>query len=236
MITAAALVPHPPLLLAGIGGGHDPLADLRSVCVEAVRSVVVGAEEMVVVGGDDTSARHDMARAVDVRRFGTTAPRLATRGLPLSLGVGARLLDEAGWTGPRQGHTLAWDADAARVDALADSLVDSSADGVTARPARIGVVVLGDGAARLDPRGPGALDDRAIDLEETLAKALADGDATALAELDPTLAVELMVLGRAALGFLGALALRQSAEPRATLLHREEPFGVGYLAATWLFG
>ena len=227
MITSAALVPHPPLLLAGIGGGHDPLFDLRSACVEAVRAVAVGAEEVVVVGGEDTSARHDMAGGVDVRRFGTTSPRLASRGLPLSLGVGARLLDAAGWTGPRQGHTLAWDADRAQTDALVGEVV--------ARPARTGVVVLGDGTARLDVRGPGALDDRAFDLQETLAKALVDGDATALVELDHALAVELMVLGRAALGFLGALALRQPAEPRATLLHREEPFGVGYLAATWLF-
>lgn len=232
MITAAALVPHPPLLLAGVGGGHDPLADLRSACVEAVRTVVFDAEEVVVVGGDDTSTRHDMGGGADVRRFGTTAPRLATHGLPLSLGVGAMLLHEAGWTGPRQGHTLAWDADTARIDALVDELVDEYG----ARPAPTGVVVLGDGTARLDAHGPGALDDRAFDLQETLAKALANGDATSLAELDPALAVDLMVLGRAALGFLGALALRRSAEPRATLLHREEPFGVGYLAGTWLFG
>lgn len=227
MIAGAALVPHPPLLFRGLGGGHDPLADLRTSCVEAVRAVVAGAEEVVVVGGHDSSARHDLAAAADVRRFGTTSPRLAVRGLPLSLGVGARLLDEAGWTGPTQGHALARDADAALVDRLADE--------VAAGPARTGVVVLGDGTARLDHRGPGALDERAFDVQETLAKALTDGDATALVELDRHLAVELMVLGRSAFGFLGALALRQPTEPRAMLLHREAPFGVGYLVATWSF-
>jgi hypothetical protein len=72
-IRAVAVVPHPPLLIVGVGGATDPLADLRASCLAAIRSLGPGP---VVMIGDRGS--------------------LATSGQPLSLQVGSWLAAEAG--------------------------------------------------------------------------------------------------------------------------------------------
>ena len=239
MISAAALVPHPPLLLRELGGAQDPVADLRAACLATVRAVVAGAERVAVVGGADTARRWDPTAEVDVRRFGAARPRPAGASpppspppspplsLPLSLGVGVRLLAEAGWGGPVVAHSLAWDADGAALEALAVELA--------AAPGRTAVVVLGDGSARRGERAPGYLDERAFPFDDAVAKALADGEAAEIAALDAGLARELMVTGATAFRFLGVLGRQQERRPEAALTFRDDPFGVSYLAATWLF-
>ena len=227
MIAAAVLVPHPPLLLRELGGTHDPVPDLRAAARAAVRDLVRDVDVVAVVGGADVTRGWDPAAGAAVRAFGTTSARPAGEALPLSLGVGARLLAEAGWTGPVALHAVAWDADRAVLDDLAGAL--------TGQDARVGVLVLGDGSARRGEKAPGYLDERAFPFDDAVAKALADGEATELADLDAELAAELMVLGAAAFRFLGLLGLRQASRPDATLTFRDDPFGVDYLVATWRF-
>ena len=226
MIAAAVLVPHPPLLLRELGGTHDPVPDLRAAARAAVRDLVRDVDVVAVVGGADVrrlgpgGRRRRPCLRHDVRRP-------AGEALPLSLGVGARLLAEAGWTGPVALHAVAWDADRSVLDDLAGAL--------TGQDARVGVLVLGDGSARRGEKAPGYLDERAFPFDDAVAKALADGEATELADLDGELAAELMVLGAAAFRFLGLLGLRQASRPDATLTFRDDPFGVDYLVATWRF-
>src|SRR5690606_27296029 len=93
VITAAAVCPHPPLLLRELTGQHDAAAELRAACRTAVDRVLHGAEHVALIGG---------APAVP----GTTRPDLAG-GLPWSLRVGLRLLDDAQWTGPVELHPVA---------------------------------------------------------------------------------------------------------------------------------
>ncbi len=123
--------------------------------------------------------------------------------------------------------TLPWHADAASVDALAADLAD--------RPDGTVLLLLGDGSTRRGDKAPGYLDDRAFGFDDTVAKALADGDAHALHALDPDLAEELMVLGSAAFRVLGAVASRQGLPARAALTYRDDPFGVSYFVAAWTF-
>ena len=227
MISAAVLGPPPPPLLRELGGAADPVADLRAAAVAAVRSATSGAARVVVVGGHDVAGRWDTGLAVDVRRFGTTDPPPPRPALPLSLGVARRLLDAAGWAGQIELVTLPWHADAESVDALAADLTD--------RPDGTALLLLGDGSTRRGDKAPGYLDDRAFGFDDTVAKALADGDAHALRALDPVLAEELMVLGSAAFRTLGAVGSRQGLPARAALTYREDPFGVSYFVAAWTF-
>lgn len=224
MISAAVLCPHPPLLLRELGGAQDPVTDLREAAVSAVREVVRDARQVVVLGGADDPGTFARDHPPDVRRFGTTGGRTPD-GLPLSLGVGSRLLHEAGWSGPVELLATTWHADDAVVDGLAEQLA--------ARPDGTVLLLLGDGSTRRGDGAPGFLDERAFPFDDALAAALGTGDGRALRDLDAGLARELMVLGSTTLRVLGALAVRQGSMPRAALTYRDDPFGVTYLVATW---
>ena len=226
MISAAVLCAHPPLLFRELSGTQDPAAGLRAAAVAAVRELTTGADAVVVVGGAAAAADWDPALPVDVRGFGTTGARTPSA-LPLSLGVGMRLLYGAGWTGPVELVTAAWHSDDEAVDSLAASLA--------ARPGGTVLLLMGDGSAR---RGgaPGHLDERAASFDAAIAQALAEGDAQALRDLDVPLADELMVSGCTSLRVLGALAVAQGAVLQAGLSYCEDPFGVGYFVATWTLG
>jgi hypothetical protein len=232
MSLTTVLSPHPPLLFRELGGLVDPVADLRAACLGALRAALDdGPEVVVVVGPVDDLGSVDADAAPDVRRFGTTGPPFETlgrerirQGLPLSLGVGRRLLDDAGWTGPIELRGLSVDAGSGELRATARDLVG--------RPGRTLVLALGDGSARRDATGPGTLDERAPGFDARIAAALRDGDAETLAGLDVALAQELMVLGRSTLRLLGELG-RLRDVTRAGVGHDSAPYGVGYLVATW---
>jgi hypothetical protein len=226
VILTAVVLPHPPLLLRELTGAEDVAAGLRNECVDALRSVLsTRPDAVVVVGGAEVTGEWDPRTPVDVASFGTTAARVA--GLPLSLGVGARLLAEAGWAGETRLRAVGWEASADELAELADD--------IAAAPGRLLLVVLGDGSARRSEKAPGHLDERAFAFDDTLARALAEGDAAALEDLDAALASELMVAGRAALAVLGRVCADRP-RPEARLVHREDSFGVTYLVARWHLG
>jgi hypothetical protein len=226
MTRRAVLCPHPPLLFRELAGLVDAAAELRAACRAAVADLVAGASTVTVVGGADAGGPWDPALEPDVRRFGTTgAP--GGSGLPLSLGVGRRLLDEAGWTGATRMHAVAWDAGRAQTDRLARAIADD--------PATDAVLVLGEGSTRRGQSAPGFLDDRAFGFDDALAAALAAGDVQALSDLDAALAEELMVLGRPAVQVLAGVAAATGPVAEAVLDYRDDPFGVTYLVARWRF-
>jgi hypothetical protein len=222
VLVSAAICPHPPLLLPGLTGAEDVGAALRTACESAVREALEAApDRVVVVGAADTTATWDPRTPVDPSPYGgpgvagpTSAPRL-----PLSLMVGQTLLD---WPGDVVLQGVAVDAPPQDCAALGAAAV---ADGRTT------LLVLGDGSARRDLKAPGYVDDRAIGYDEQVTGALSRADAEALSALDPELAAELLVAGRAAWQVLaGALGGRPAA---GRLLHADDPFGVLYLVATW---
>jgi hypothetical protein len=227
VIVAAALLPHPPLLLRELDGLHDSVPELREVAREAVRSVIPGVERVVVVGAADRKGPDwSMGWPAEVHGFGPSAPA-AGAAVPLSLGVGLRLLVEAGWSGPVGQLALGWDE--------ADDDIDEIAGELAGGPDPTALVVLGDGSARRGEKAPGYLDERAFPFDDAVATALAEGDSTALRDLDVDLASDLMVFGRTAFRVLGAVGLRQGGPQQPRLLFREDPFGVTYFVATWRF-
>lgn len=220
-VVTAVVVPHPPLLLRELGGIADPVADLRAACSAALSAALAdGPVGVVVVGPAEPG--FDESAGIDVRRFGTASARTGP-GLPQALGVGRRLLDEAGWTGPTVLRGLLPDAPDDEVSGLARELADS--------PGREVLLLLAEGSARRLASGPGMLDERAPGFDDKLVEALRAGDAETLTGLDVDLARELMVEGRGSFRLLG----RHGAPVNAEVTYAEAPYGVLYPVALWAF-
>ncbi len=208
MIVAAAVLPHPPLLLRELTGLVDPVPELREICRDAARAVLATAPEQVVVVSDDRPWRRPVG----------AGPH---DGRPLGWQVGRRLLDEVGH-GAAEHVTVAADATLAEVEAVARGLRE--------RPGRLCLLVMGDGSACRGPLAPGFLDERAFAFDEMLAVALETGDRAALLGLDPALAAELKVAGRPAFQVLASVF---ADDPEAVLRWRGDPFGLSYFVAVW---
>jgi hypothetical protein len=229
VIVAAVVCPHPPLLLRELSGAEDALHDLRQACRDALHEAFAARPgAVVVVGGADAGGEWEPTRPVDVRRFGTSdAPRVAPAGtgLPLSLGVAKRLLEESGWRGPLRLHSVPWDADGETVARVARDVLDEEGPVV--------LLVMGDGSARRGEKAPGYLDERAFPYDAGIGDALERGDAAALTHLDPVLAADLAVAGRAAFAVLGEVVAAQSGRPEPRVLYSDDPWGVQYTVALW---
>lgn len=219
-----AFCPSAPLLLPAVEGSPTPeTTGLRRACLAAVGAMLASGPDIVVVvaGGAPAGARYgagDVARLrglgleLDMPFAGAPSARPAVAGPEFA--VGAWLLDEAEYGGGRSG---VGPGDLVRVLAEATG--------------RVGVLALADGSARRGVKAPGYLDERAAPFDAAVATALADGDAAALAGLDPAEGEQLLAAGVPvwrAVG--GALAGR----PMSGRLHADvAPFGVGYLVADW---
>jgi hypothetical protein len=229
MIVAAALCPCPPLLAPELTGQDDILPELRAACATAVaRLVGADPDVLAVVGPDERTSPWPADGQLDVAAY---APALARASgttqvdrpaLPLSLGVGARLLDEAGYTGPRVMHAVAETEPAESCLALGRAIAGSAP--------RVAVLAMGDGSARRSTSAPGYLDERAAPFDAAVERAVRDGDLPALASLDPALAGDLLAVGRPAWQALAGALDAVPVEPQ--VLYSEAPFGVAYLVAT----
>jgi len=223
-MTTVLTCPHPPLLIRPLSGTQDVAEELRAACLAALRPVVsAGPAAVVVIGGADQPGPWDVATPVDVRRFGTTGPRTGP-GLPLSLGVGRWLLDEAGWTGPTELLALSWDTSDDDLEALAAGLLTHD---------DVAVLLMGEGSTRRGETAPGFLDERAFPFDDVVADALDSGEGSELRTLDEALARELMVGGRAVFRLLGNLVAPTGRPADAVLDYRDDPLGVSYFVATW---
>lgn len=236
MLVAAAVCPHPLLLVPEIGVGDDARLDaLRAACAAAVGTLAATEPDLLAVVGDAPRPMLFGRRAA-----GTLAPYgvdvAASWGgddtvkptLPLSLTVGAWLLQRATYVGAVEGTGLAATTPADAAARLGRRLAGLSA--------RVGLLVMGDGSARRSIAGPGYLDERAAAFDASVAAALKDADADALLAMDVALAVELMAAGRASWQVLAGAAAASGGGWTADLLYDDAPFGVGYFVATWQRG
>jgi hypothetical protein len=233
MITGAALCPWPPLLVRELTGADPVLPELRAACAEAVAALLRdGPEVVTVVGPGAATASWPGDGRLDVAAFGpgamaadrTAAARTADRPvLPPAPGIGAYLLDQAGYHGER----LIWSVSADEPAAGCRKLGADLAGGST----RTALLAIGDGSARRGPRAPGHFDERAGAFDAEVERAVRAGDFTALLALDPTLARELMATGRPAWQVLAG-ALEGMAGLATEVQYTGDPFGVAYLVAT----
>lgn len=241
MLVAAAVLPHPPLLVPEVAAGAAAeLSDLRAACGEALASVqqAMGPGGDVVVVG--AGARRQTFRPgavgslagfgvpLDVALPGRVASDTsASPTLPLSLTVGAWLMEETGgWDAP--GVTVRAESvprDLASTDAVAlGAQWATSAD-------RLVLVVMGDGANALSTRAPGYLVPGAEEWQSVATAALGSADVDVLAKLQVDDAARFGAVGRVPWQVLAGAA---SAPVHAKLLAMDDRYGVAYVVAQWL--
>jgi hypothetical protein len=229
VLVAAAVCPHPPLLMMGSGRGPDPaLAGVLAACETAIAALVAAEPGAIVVVGSsphpvdsDESAGGTLGEyGVDVRAGG---PDLC---LPLSLTVGAWLLDRSLdlGRGSRRRYVGVPPANAPK------ECADLGAE-LVAGPDRIALLAMGDGSARRTRTSPGPYDPDAVAYDSRVETALATGDVAALLALDQPTADRLWVAGRAAWQVLAGAAAPSAVD--AELLLSAAPYGVAYFVAVW---
>lgn len=247
---AAAVVPHPPLLVPAIAAGAAAsVAPLLAACDAAAADLVAELPEAVVcVGSGTRTRRHPAGSWGTLAGFGVQveAPTHHRRGLPhlpLSLTIGRWLLDRVAWDGPVALQEVAQDATGSECVALGRSLAGEYGPRST-------WLVLGDASSCTEPGTAGPDDQQARAFDASVSAALAAGDVTALAHLDVRAAAQVGATGRAAWRVLAAAAdtdrpnaaeLGRVTEPphatpgarRAMLRYDDAPYGVRYLVASW---
>ncbi|MBY8871135.1 class III extradiol dioxygenase subunit B-like domain-containing protein [Micromonospora sp. PLK6-60] len=234
-LVAAAVCPHPPLLVPEVAGAAAPeLDDLRAACAAALTALLAAApDEIVLVGAGPRTTGFGAADRGSLRPYGVDlavqvgpAPGAGVPdALPLSLTIGAWLVGRADV--PRAAEAVAVDAPPAECVALGARLAG--------RPARrTALLVLGDGSACRGVRAPGYHDPRAEAYDEGVARALAGADVAALLGLDPVLSAALKVAGRAPWQVLAGAVRAAGGDWRGQLSYHRAPYGVAYFVANWV--
>ncbi len=259
MIVAAALCPAPPLLIPALTGAADVLPELRAACLEAVAELIAaGPEVIAVVGPADITRTWEPASRLDLAAFAPARGRGqgtgllpvpqqgappatddGAAGLPASLGVGACLLDQAGYSGERLLQAVAHDEPSQRCASLGASLAGpreagTAEAGGTGRAGgtgqRTALLVMADGSACRGPRAPGHFDPRSAEFDAEVERAVREADLGALLAIDAGVARELMAAGRPAWQVMsGAL---NGSKVATRLRYSDDPFGVAYLVAS----
>ncbi|MFI0960631.1 hypothetical protein ACH4S8_04295 [Streptomyces sp. NPDC021080] len=234
MLVAAAVCPCLPSLglEADVSAPTVP-ERLRAACAEAVAAVLAEDPEIVAVVGpgershlyDESVVRTlgDLGPPGDARHEQCEAGEAPTGRLPMSLDVGARLLRQAGWTGPVRVYELENDR----------SWPMNGEDGVhlAGWADRVGLLVMGNGPTRAGADGSQRPDPRAEEVDAGIAAALANGDVDGFfPNLDEDLARELGVSGRSPWQLLDGADWELT---RHRLLYAEIVDGVSRFVATW---
>jgi hypothetical protein len=235
MLIAAAVCPHPPLLVPEVTGAHGPgapdpgageLRRLRTACRDAV-AVLLGAapDLLVVVGGAGQTAEYPATAGGSLRDFAVPFTVGTDPVLPLSLTIGKWLLAGAASPSP----PVAWQAIASGA-AAADCL--SLWEKLAALAPRVALLAMGDGPGGRARGVPGATNPDADRYDSQVTAALAAADPGALAALDPGRDQELFVAGRPAWQVLAGAA--SAGAFTADLRYAAAPFEVSYYVATWV--
>jgi len=252
VVLAAAVVPHPPLLVPDLAAGAaDLVAPLLVACDRVVAGLLARSPRAVVLIGSGRQTRaHRGGHTGTLAGFGAPSaqpvagsahavgvlPAPDTRavdaaGLPLSLAIGRWLVGRAGWTAV-DGSLLLQEV---AVDAATEQCVRLGTElAAQAGPDSVWLA-LGDGSTRRGPRSPGHDDPRAAGFDAAAVAAFAAGDPAALLALDPQLAAELGAAGRPVWQALAAAVAADRGWPGidARVHYDDAPFGVEYLVADW---
>jgi hypothetical protein len=216
-VTAVGFVPSTPLLVPELAGPVPGEPDVvRAATRQVVEAVLSSEPDRVVVLAACPPPNLNGANPIwDFSGFGLPRPDvLGTWPLPWQLGLGAWLLDDRGYTRPRE-----------YVGTLS-----SAADLGGGRTAYLAV---GDGSVFFADQPPdGAEPDReAFDTEA--ARAVANGSVAALATVAGTTSAAVCATGPAVWRYVAA-AVGDAPVATSRLLYDAAPFGVRYLAGWWL--
>jgi hypothetical protein len=233
MLIAAAVCPHPPLLIPDAAGGAaaeppGPFRKLLAACDLALRSLTATVPDLIaLVGGGPETRDYPPDAAGGLQDYGIDVTVGTGRPvLPLSLTVGRWLLLRAGCDGsgpPVSVHGVSQRAAPAECLALGAA--------IAAQAPRVAVLVMGDGTGRGARDIEGAPDPGAEEYDDEVAEALAAADARWLGRLDPALDDKFLVAGRAAWQVLAGAATGRRMHGRLHCCMR--PYGVTYMVASW---
>jgi hypothetical protein len=254
-LVAAAVCPHPPLIIpTAAGGAAAELDGLRAACVTAVgRLFSAGADAIMIIGTDAKDETFAAPISAEFADFGPIVGGCVGNGgyakstkptTPLSVGIGVWLLEHyktvagisnADW------HDTGFSAAALASDRPSADCFNWGLDlgrrsGTTPEDVAVGLLVMGDGSAKRTDKAPGAFDPRAQPYDRRVARALGAANGETLRRLDHKLSAELMVAGRPAWQAMAGLVAATGRGWTGDLLYDAAPYGVGYFVASWLPG
>ena len=227
-LVAAAVCPHPPLLVPGVGAGASGELDgLRDACDAAVADLVAAEPDLVVaVGAAAVLGPAPEGAWGSLEGYGVEVPVGSGAGastLPLSLALARWLLDRGGVTAATLLSGVETDVSPERCRAVGEALAG--------RAPRVAVLAMGDASARRSLKGPGYLDPDAEPFDADVEHALRAADTEALLAVDPDRAERLLAAGRASWQVLAGAA--GAAKMDGSVTWSGSPYGVTYLVATW---
>jgi len=252
MLIAAAVLPHPPLLIPAIAGGAaGELDGLRQACQFAIGQVIQSNPDVVlVVGGANEPATFEAGAVGSLSGFGLDfAVRLpgtrvtgggqltgasAQQELPLSLTVAAYLLSEASVATAVRGHAVDYRMSSSKAQYVGAELADVNP--------RVAMVVMGDGSACLSVKAPGYVVDGAKEWQQHVDALFAAADFKAMGQLTEVDADRFWVDGRAAWQVLAGAAMSKpsdgaqevgSSKWARDIHYAKAPLGVQYLVASF---
>jgi hypothetical protein len=223
---AAAVLPHPPLLVAELAGGVAAELDpLRAACHQALTAVMEAADLTVVVGDGPVWGVPEPSAPGSFHPYGAgvevTLPALVTldlpglppparlTDLPLSLAVAAHLLAALDPPPARlSAATVPASLGPGAAAAIGRTLATAAqAEATAGLGGRVGLVVMGDLSACRTEQAPGAFRPEAAAFDASIAEAFRTARPERLLDLDPAQAASLSVAGRVPLQVLaGAFA------------------------------
>ncbi|MFD9702178.1 hypothetical protein [Lentzea sp. NPDC059081] len=223
MITRAAVVPHPPLLVPELVAG-------AAAETEPVRAATLAAAgklpgPWVVVATDAAGpATFVPPMSGTFLGYGVDVPVSLGGDLPPDARIPLPVL-VAAWLRERCATEVS------RVELVAPDLpmADCVSFGRRLAAEDCGLLVLGDGSTRHGPRSPGSDDVRSGPFDSSVHTLLSAADADGLLDLDVGLARELGAQGRAAWQVLAGVP----GPWRCSGAEFFAPFGVGYHVAVW---
>ncbi|WP_430332158.1 hypothetical protein [Rhodococcus sp. ACT016] len=245
MLTAAAFVPSPPLLVPQLAGAAAPETDrLRRAALDVATRLGGSCAEWTVVGVAEPGM--PLVADIDPETCGTFAgfgvdvrvclspdasDHDVDRSMPLAALIAGWLRGQSAPESRLRVRMLASDTPADECARLGESLRRE----LDARPTPQALLVVADGANTLTDKAPGAFDARSAEVQAALDAALADGDCGVLGRLDPALCSSIGLPGRAAWQTLSAVFGGGDGGPsKSESLYTGAPYGVGYHVGMWL--
>lgn len=232
MLVAAAVLPHPPLLVPALAAGAaGELDGLRSACDKALDAVLAAVPtRLVVVAAGTQRATFGPGDRGSLAGFGVPvevvvpgAPPSGEPVLPLAATVSCWLIRDLPVTVPVAVEVVP--DDVAPEDAVALGAALAASDD------RVAVIAMGDGSAALTPKAPGYVVEGAVEWQSMVERALGQPDVAAIAQVTAADALRYLAAGRPAWQVLAGAAAGGAWQ--GTLLAAEAPYGVGYVVALW---
>lgn len=145
-ITGIALVPASPMLIPGMTGQTPPPDEVRRPALLAIGEMLNAQPEIVIViaEGPRDEVFEDHTSLHLHRLGGMRDDPSNARSLPIALAIGAALLQDAGWSGPMECHSVGTNA-------------STFAKRIASDPRNVGLLLLANGSACSSVAAPGSL-------------------------------------------------------------------------------